>query len=360
MSPDWRAAAPDRRPGRRRRRGIAVSAGLHGLALLLLLLLTRRPPPNDPVAPSYDLVFEGNGSNVPSTSPETADAQPKSQPSPESEGQPPAAAQADSGTPPPPATAPVEPMPSGPLTPSPTAPPVESPAQPPPQPAPAPQTTPPPQQAPTSRPEVRVEVPPSLPPPIAPVPDLVLPTPPQPPPLPSDRVQAARPASPRPRTAPPPGSFSNPMDLSFNQVPRQGERQAAPRTGARPGSAASRSMDLSLGAPRPGPNRSEAFFDARARNLGADWMQGVQQFWLRHRYYPEQAAKDGEDGSVDLELTVNRTGRVQSAVLKSRSGSTWIDMAAVGTFRGAQLPPLPQEVGDPYTVTITINYILLR
>ena len=147
------------------------------------------------------------------------------------------------------------------------------------------------------------------------------------------------------------------MDLSLAPAP---SRPAAPRAGAPPGSVASRSLDLTPGAPKPGPSRSDAFFDARAAALGADWMQGVRAYWLRHRYYPRQAAENGEDGTVDLELTVNRYGRVQAAVVKSRSGSAWLDMAAVGTFRNAQLPPLPPEVGEQHTVTISIHYQLLR
>ncbi len=352
--PDGRAA------GRRRGLWLGSSVLAHVLALLAVLFLTRRPEPQEQIAPSYDLVFEGTGSNVPSTSPERGDAQPPSKASPESmasppvEAAPPAAAlappePAPDPAPPPAATVPPpEPLPPGPVTP--TAPVPD--AVPPPAAPPAPASEVPPAQADAA---VRLEVPPP-PMPTTLVPDLVLPQPPLPLPAPAPRP---RPAA-RPRSAPPPGSFANPMDLSFNQTPRQGERLAAPRTGAPPGSVASRSMDLSLGAPKAGADRSSAYFDARARNLGADWMQGVQQFWLRHRYYPRQAAESGEDGSVDLELTVGKTGRVQSAVLKSHSGSSWIDMAAVGTFRGAQLPPLPEEVGDPYTVTISINYILIR
>lgn len=89
-------------------------------------------------------------------------------------------------------------------------------------------------------------------------------------------------------------------------------------------------------------------------------MEGVRGYWLRHRYYPRQAAENGEDGTVDVELVVNRYGVVQSATVVSRSGSAFLDMAAVGTFRGAQLPPIPREIEAPYTVTLTIHYILLR
>lgn len=146
------------------------------------------------------------------------------------------------------------------------------------------------------------------------------------------------------------------MDLSFGPSINRGP---AARVGAPRGSVASRSLDLSPGAPR-GPNRADAFFDARAARLGADWEEALKSYWLRHRYYPEQARDNGEDGSVDLELTVDSTGRVKAAVLKSRSGSQFIDMAAIGTWRNAQLPPLPPELAPSYTFSITINYILLR
>ncbi len=35
-------------------------------------------------------------------------------------------------------------------------------------------------------------------------------------------------------------------------------------------------------------------------------------------------------------------------------------MAAVSTFRGAQLPPIPAEIDAPYKTTITIHYVLIR
>jgi TonB family protein len=152
------------------------------------------------------------------------------------------------------------------------------------------------------------------------------------------------------------GTFGNPMDLNFG--PSTARPPAARLTAPR-GSVASRSLDLSPGASKA-PNRAEAFFDARAARLGVDWQQALMSYWLSHRYYPQQAAEDGQDGSVDLELTVSASGRVENAVLKSKSGNQFIDMAAIGTWRNAKLPPLPPELGDRYTFTITINYILIR
>ena len=357
------AAPPGGRAPRRSGWGAGLSVLLHVAALLALLLLTRRAPVDQQMAPSYDLVFEGTGGSVPSTAPDKGESQPRSEQSQPAEEVPSRSE---------PNTAPATPTPSEAL-PEPASPPpapmpeVAVPATPEPAPVPepaAPRPTPsqPEQPRSESPAEVRLQ-PPDLPAPLAPaVPELDLPAPPmapvppQAPPLP----RATAPAM--PRRAPPaaPGSFANPMDLSFNQTPRRGERLPPPRSGAAAGSVASRSMDFSLGAPKPGPNRSEAFFDARARNLGADWMQGVKAFWLRHRYYPPQAAENGEEGTLALELTVDRTGRVQSAVVTSRSGSAWLDMAAVGTFRGAQLPPIPVEVDAPFKTTLDIHYMIIR
>ena len=136
------------------------------------------------------------------------------------------------------------------------------------------------------------------------------------------------------------------MDLNFGPA---ASRAPAPR-----GSAGSRAIDFSLGTPKPGPNRSEAFFDVRARNIGADWAQGLADYWRRHRFYPPQAAATGEDGTVQVVLVVNRLGRVQSVQVKSSSGSRWLDMAAEAVWRNAQLAPLPAENTDP-TITILLR-----
>lgn len=164
------------------------------------------------------------------------------------------------------------------------------------------------------------------------------------------------PAPPRPQAQRPRADlrFASPMDLNFSQAPSR--QPAAPR-----GSVASRSVDLALGAPRPGPNKQEAFFDARAAKVGADWANGLAAYWRRHRFYPRQAAENGEDGTVEVELVVNRQGRVESVEVKRRSGSPWLDMAALSTWRDAQLAPFPSENTDPrVTLTLTINYILVR
>ncbi len=187
-------------------------------------------------------------------------------------------------------------------------------------------------------PDLKLDLPPQL----APLPR------PVPRPVPRPMQQAQR------RPAPDPNRFPDPIDLNFG--PAAARVPAAPR-----GSVASRAIDLSLGAAKPGPNKSEAFFDARAAKIGADWANGLAAYWRAHRYYPRQAVESGEDGSVQVELVVNRLGKVESVQIKTRSGSPWLDMAAVGTWRNAQLAPFPRENTDETaTITLTINYILLR
>ena len=36
--------------------------------------------------------------------------------------------------------------------------------------------------------------------------------------------------------------------------------------------------------------------------VDADWMSDLHRWWLEHRYYPEQAAMAGEDGTVKIQI----------------------------------------------------------
>ena len=345
-----------------RRSTIVASVLLHLVALTALLF--GIPPREEPITPepSYALVFDNGGSPDRSTSPVPAEETPPSEPTPAQ----PAPAEPAPPVQTPEAQAPA-PMPESPPETEPMPPPPPAAAQPESAPAPAeaapvlpaPPVTVPEELAPNPAvPDVRLETPPPLTPgPTAQslVPELSL-TPP--PPLPALPRPAPRPAPPtqmaQRRPAPDPNRFPDPIDLNFG--PAASRAPAAPR-----GSVASRAIDLSPGAAKAGPNKSEAFFDARAAKIGADWANGLATYWRAHRYYPRQAIEAGEDGSVQVELVVNRLGKVESVQIKTRSGSPWLDMAAVGTWRNAQLAPFPRENTDATaTITLTINYILLR
>ena len=49
---------------------------------------------------------------------------------------------------------------------------------------------------------------------------------------------------------------------------------------------------------------------------------------------------NGEDGDVMVQVVANPNGHVTSVEMKWRSGSQWLDMALMGLFRDANLPPL--------------------
>jgi len=353
-SPNLPAYRRSDMPRDQRRRWAIIGSVLLHLLALAALLITRRPEPPMPVAPSYDLVFENGGSSTPPTAPDRALETPSEPPAadlpPTPSPEPPAPPPVPESLPspePPPALLP-EPAPAPELEP-------ETEPEPAPQPAPAPPQQAPAEAAPEPSPEppaVRLAEPEPATPPLSPqtlAPDLLpLASPPPLPPAPT-------PSRPRPQAQqrPAPGAFPPPIDLNFG---RAASRAPMPRAAG-----SSRAIDLSLGAPKPGPNKSEAFFDIRAANIGADWAQGLAAYWRRHRYYPQQAAQNGEDGTVEIQIVVNRLGRVESVEIQRRSGSPWLDMAAVGTWRNAQLAPLPAENTDrTITIPLTINYLLIR
>ncbi len=366
----------------RRRWAVVGSVLLHLLALAALLV-TRTPEPPMPIAPSYDLLFENGGSSTPPTAPNQALDTPSEAPAADLPPTPEAEPSAPQGAPAPPILEPPAPPPDliqpEPPAPEPVAPPQPEPTpQSKPEPAPAPSPEPPaarpglaasepnaapetaepeelPQPAPAPNPEppaVRLAEPEPITPPVTPqtlapdLPPLAPPTPPPPAPTPPRPRQQAQ-------QRPAPGTFAAPMDLNFG---RAAARAPAPRA-----TGSSRAIDFSLGVPKTGPNKSEAFFDIRAANIGADWAQCLAVYWRQHRYFPQQAAQSGEDGTVEIQIVVNRLGRVESVEIKRRSGSPWLDMAAVGTWRNAQLAPLPAENTDPtITIPLTINYVLIH
>ncbi len=68
---------------------------------------------------------------------------------------------------------------------------------------------------------------------------------------------------------------------------------------------------------------------------------------------------NGEDGDVTVQVVANPNGHVTSVQMKSRSGSQWLDMALMGLFRDANLPPLPDQA-EPITFNFTMHYVLIR
>ncbi len=303
------------RPRTRLERALGGSTVLHVLLLALLALLYARqgrlptPPDQAPV----QMVFGQSGMTGDQPSPDDAGGAPPTKPSP-------------------------------------------PPAEPAPQPVPAP--APPPQQ----EPAVNTEIPPALPP--VPVPEL-LPLPPESQPLPPTVVQPQRQTPPERfalRTAPPAPSrsarsspFSHPMDLSFSQAP--GPSRA--RTGRPGGSHAP--IDLSLGPLVRNGHLNSPYATVGIKGVSDDYGSEIDSWIRRHLYYPPEAAERGEDGASRVHVVIDRSGHVKSARLVDSSGAYALDDATTGMFRGATLPPVPDDMsGDHFDIDLTVNYILIR
>lgn len=184
--------------------------------------------------------------------------------------------------------------------------------------------------------------------------------PPEPMPPPTMEPPPPLPPQPIPRASRPP-SFPAPIISSWNANPfaAQPQRQARGTKG----------VDLSLGpvasASRGAPPRGPQDIDSNIRVVGAqvgpDWIRLMQEWWVRHRYYPTQAAQNGEAGTVQVHLDMDRLGRVLSVRIESTSGSQWLDAGALSIFRNAQLPPFPSGTPEPRAdLHLTLNFYLIR
>jgi periplasmic protein TonB len=78
-----------------------------------------------------------------------------------------------------------------------------------------------------------------------------------------------------------------------------------------------------------------------------------------HKTYPELARRRGQQGSVGLRFTADRSGRVLSVSLVRSAGSDTLDSAAEAMVRNATLPPFPATMTQQTaTVTVAIRYAL--
>jgi protein TonB len=301
------------------------------------------PPP--PPQPSVEVVFE-----------KAPTAAPRGPPSPEK--------------PTPPAAAPAAPTPDVPPNPEATEPaPEPTPPAPTPQPQPAPQVAPvPPVPAPVPAPPVPT---PAAPAPTSPAPPrveplLIAPPPPEaegepfrmpqpPPPLPPlPQPPRVRPA-PRPPAPAQPRSEFTPMfrQWSLGQPPGSQAERTSPGRGI--------DMRVSPVDPTRGRGGTDQNIRVVAGRANRDWLEDLHAWVEAHKYYPRQAAENGEDGTSIVRVHVTRDGRVQSVELVDRSGSVLLDLALQSMFRRALLPAFPPSMADPdLTFDFEMHYILIR
>jgi protein TonB len=128
-------------------------------------------------------------------------------------------------------------------------------------------------------------------------------------------------------------------EISNPAVKRERER-LAPRTSAPPRAAAASTTASSRAS-----NVAEAAA-WRSSWAGMNW----------NRHYPEAARDRGEQGTVQLVLTIDRGGHVVSARLIASSGSSILDQAALEMARHASGRPLPPGMGSSVNLIVPVRY----
>jgi TonB family protein len=259
-----------------------------------------------------------------------------------------------------------QPVPAPPTTAKPTPP---NPTE---QPKPQEQPNPPQLRAPPTPPKPQAQPAPSLPQPpatlvprmeLAPAPALPSKAPEVAPPPPALALPLPPPPVPVP-PAPPPGAkaaphnpfaFPAPTNFSLNgpaPAATPSERHEVRRPGM---------VDLSFAPKSGGANSLEIHAEADGKDVGPDWLNLVSAWWSQHGYYPDEAARLGQDGDVTVSMKVAHNGHVESLGLTDRSDSPWLNLGALSIFRNANLPPLPPDVkSDDIDLTFKIHYILVR
>jgi protein TonB len=95
-------------------------------------------------------------------------------------------------------------------------------------------------------------------------------------------------------------------------------------------------------------------------DIGADWNAELTKWVNEHKYYPQAAQEQGQQGSVEIEFTVDRVGKVTQLHLLNGSGSPFLDQAWLGMFAENHLPPFPPGTkSDHITVDATMHYELI-
>ncbi|MGH6834035.1 MAG: TonB family protein [Methylocella sp.] len=102
----------------------------------------------------------------------------------------------------------------------------------------------------------------------------------------------------------------------------------------------------------PSPRTRTAPRAGEAAAWRSSW--SAEMSWSRH--YPEAARARGEQGTVRLALTIDRSGHVVSARVIASSGSSILDQAALEMARHASGRPLPPEMGPIASLTVPVRY----
>ncbi|MGD9888640.1 MAG: TonB family protein [Halothiobacillaceae bacterium] len=92
----------------------------------------------------------------------------------------------------------------------------------------------------------------------------------------------------------------------------------------------------------------------------ADYKARVRSKVDAHKHYPKMARRNGEEGKVVVEFSLDASGAVSNVQIKQSSGSERLDEAAVQAVRdAAPFPPFPDEVKrNRWQFTLPLSFSL--
>jgi len=96
----------------------------------------------------------------------------------------------------------------------------------------------------------------------------------------------------------------------------------------------------------------------RVKRAQASWQKALVSHLNRFKRYPDGARARGSQGSVLVEFTVDRSGKVVSSRVLQHSGSTVLDAEAIAVLqRASPLPSPPTEMaGELFPLTLPIQF----
>ncbi len=155
-----------------------------------------------------------------------------------------------------------------------------------------------------------------------------------------------------PRPTPPPMPRPRQVALAAHHPPAS-HPPASSALNAPPASAPA------AASPAPPAPSAPATAHAATASPPADWLRAIAAWLAAHRTYPQQARREGEQGTVVLRLVIARDGTVRDATLLEGSGHADLDLASLAAVRAARLPPAPTaDAPAELTLRVPIRYAL--
>ena len=122
----------------------------------------------------------------------------------------------------------------------------------------------------------------------------------------------------------------------------------------------SRSFDLSMGPVIEGGQLKDAVPHIASPGADGDYMERLSEYVETHKYYPEVAGRNGEQGTATIKALIARDGTVKDVRLEQSSESRMLDVALESMFRSKHLPPFPDDMKEnerEFTITMTYEIV---